>query len=75
MNHCCTHETLYINYTSIKYIHIYVYGVPVVVQRANNPTNIHQSLASLSGSGIWCCRELQCRSQTRLRSGVAVAVA
>ena len=24
--------------------------------------------------GIWCCRELWCRSQTRLGSGVAVAV-
>ena len=24
-----------------------------------------RSLASLSGSGIWHCRELRCRSQTR----------
>ena len=33
-----------------------------------------QSLASLSGLRTWCCHELQYRLQTRLRSGVAVAV-
>ena len=33
------------------------------------------SLASLSGLRIWCCCELWCRSQMRLRSGIAVAVA
>ena len=33
------------------------------------------SLASLSGLRIWRCHELRCRSQTRLRSDVAVAVA
>ena len=33
-----------------------------------------QSLASLSGSGTWCCHELWCRSQTRLGSRVAVAM-
>ena len=33
-----------------------------------------QSLASFSGLRIWHCRELLCRLQTRLRSGVAVAV-
>ena len=32
-------------------------------------------LASLSGSGIWRCQELWCRSQTQLKSDVAVAVA
>ena len=32
------------------------------------------SLAPLSGLRIWCCRELWCRSQMRLRSRVAVAV-
>ena len=33
------------------------------------------SMASLSGLRIWhCCHELWCRSQTRLRSGVAVAL-
>ena len=32
------------------------------------------SLTSLSGSGIWHCRELCCRSQTQLGSHVAVAV-
>ena len=34
-----------------------------------------QSLASLSGLKIWHCHELWCRSQTRLGSGIAVAVA
>ena len=33
-----------------------------------------QSLASLSGLGIWRCHELWHRSKTRLGSGVAVAV-
>ena len=33
-----------------------------------------QFLASLSGLRIWCCPELWGRSQTRLRSHVAVAV-
>ena len=32
-----------------------------------------RSLASLNGLWIWCCREM-CRSQTWLRSGVAMAV-
>ena len=34
-----------------------------------------ESLASLSELGIQCCRELWCRSQRRLGSQVAVAVA
>ena len=33
-----------------------------------------QSQASLSGLRIWCCRELWCRSQAWLISGVTVAV-
>ena len=33
-----------------------------------------QSLASLSGLRIWRCHELWCRLQTRLGSGIAVAV-
>ena len=32
-----------------------------------------QSLASLSGLRMWRCRELWCRPQTQLGSGVAVA--
>ena len=45
-----------------------------------NLTSIHkdvgiQSLAFLSGSGIWHCHELWCKSQTQLRYHVAVAVA
>ena len=34
-----------------------------------------QPLASLRGLRIWRCDELRCRSQTWLRSGVAVAMA
>ena len=34
-----------------------------------------QSLASLSGLRIWSCRELWCRLQMQLGSGIAVAVA
>ena len=44
-----------------------------------NPTRNHEapvrSLASLSGLKIWHFCEVWCRSQTRLRSGMAVAVA
>jgi len=52
-------------------------GVPVVAQWVMNLTSIHedmvQSLVSLRGLRIWHCHELWCRSQTRLRSCVAVA--
>ena len=34
-----------------------------------------QSLAPLNGLRIWHCRELWCRSQRQLESGIAVAVA
>ena len=43
-----------------------------------NLTSIHEDVGLIpgfvSGSGIWCCRELRCRSQTWLRSHVGVAV-
>ena len=52
-------------------------GVPVVAQQERiQPGAMRlwvRSLASLSGLKIWCCRELWCRLQTWLRSGVAVA--
>ena len=47
-------------------------GVPGVAQWVKNLTSI---LASLSGLRIQRCGELLHRSQIRLRSGVAVAVA
>ena len=54
-------------------------GVPVVAQQKQIRLGTMRlwvpSLASLSGLGIRHCRELQCRSQMWLRSGVAVAVA
>ena len=45
-------------------------GVPVMAQWLMNLT---RNLPLLSGLTIRRCRELWCRSQTRLRSGVAVA--
>ena len=54
-------------------------GVPVVAQQKRiQPGTMRlqvQSLAPLSGLRIWCCHELQCKSQTWLQSGIAVAVA
>ena len=53
-------------------------GVSVVVQLLMNPTRNHEvvvrSLASLRRLRIRLCHELWCRSQTWLRSGIAVAV-
>ena len=58
-------------------IEIIIVGVPVVVQRKHIRLGTMrwrvQSLASLSGSRIWRCCELWCRSQMWLRSGVAEA--
>ena len=54
-------------------------GVPVVAQWLLNPTRNHEVVSSvpglLSGLRIRHCRELWCRLQTLLGSGVAVAVA
>ena len=59
--------------------HKFVFGVPVVAhQKWTWVVSMRmqvQSLASLSGSKIWCCCELWCMSQTWLRSSVAGAVA
>ena len=48
-------------------------GIPMVQQKRIWPGTIRlgvRSLASLSGLKIWCCRELCCRSQTQLGSGL-----
>ena len=54
-------------------------GVPVIVQRKRiwlgTMRSRVRSLASLSGLRIWHCHALWCRLQTRLRSGIAVAMA
>ena len=54
-------------------------GVPVMVQWKQTQLGTMrlrvQPLALLSGLRILCCCELWCRSQTWLRSGIAVAVA
>ena len=55
------------------------WGVPVVAQRKQIRLGTMrlrvQSLALLGGLRIWRCHELWYRSQTRLESGVAVALA
>ena len=51
--------------------------VPVMAQQLMNLTSIHEDpslIPGLSGLRTWCCRELWCRSQTRLGSRIAVAV-
>ena len=53
-------------------------GVPVVAQQTQIRLGTMRfrvrSLASLGGLRIWRCRELRCRSQPQLGSGVAVAL-
>ena len=53
-------------------------GVPIVAQQKRIQLGTMRlwvrSLALPSGLRIWHCHELWCRSQTQLRSGVAVAV-
>ena len=55
------------------------FGVPIMVQQKQIQLGTMrlgvQSLALLSGSGIWRCRELWCRLQKRLGSHVAVTLA
>ena len=54
-------------------------GVPVLAQRFTNPTNIHENVSLIPGLAQWsrirCSQELQCRSQTRLGSCLAVTMA
>ena len=49
-------------------------GVPFMAQRLKNLTRIHENADLIRGLRIRCCRELWCRWQTQLGSGVAVAV-
>ena len=53
-------------------------GVPVVAQQSQTQLMSMRmrvwSLASLGGLRNWCCCKLRCRSQTRLGSGIAVAM-
>ena len=54
-------------------------GVPIMVQQKRIQQGTMrlwvQSLALLSGLGVWHCHELWYRLQTQFGSGVAVAVA
>ena len=53
-------------------------GVPVMAQWLTNPTRNHEvvgSVPALPQLRIRRCRELWCRSQTRLGSRIAVALA
>ena len=47
-------------------------GVPVMAQWLTSPTRNHEVVGSIPGLAQWCCSELWCRSQTQLRSQVAV---
>ena len=62
-----------------KILKIKKQGIPIVAQWKRiqvGATRLWvQSLALLGGLRIWCCHELCCRLQMRLRYGVAVAVA
>ena len=55
------------------------YRVATVAQRVKNLMSIHEDVDSIPGLAQWvkdaACSELRCRSQTRLKSGVAVALA
>ena len=66
-------------FSVIKIFKGIIIGVPVVVQwkriRLGTMKLWVRSLVSLSGLRIQRYRELWCRSQTRLGSGVAVALA
>ena len=59
-------------------LHMKSRGVPVVAQwkwiRLGTMRLWVQSLASVSGLRIWHCLEMWCRSQTRLGSGIPVAL-
>ena len=59
-------------------LRIRLHGVPIMAQWRRIQLGTMRlwvrSLASLSGLRIWGCRELWYRSQTLLRSGIAVAV-
>ena len=54
-------------------------GVPAVAQWETSLTSIREDVGSIAGLSqwvrIWCCRELWCRLQTWLKSGIAAAVA
>ena len=48
-----------------------------MAQQIKNLANIPEDeglIPGLNGLRIWCCHELRCRSQTKLGSGIAVAV-
>ena len=55
-----------------------ILGISSVAQRVTNPTSLHEDMDLIPGLVQWVkihCHELWCRSQMRLRSGIAVAVA
>ena len=67
-----------LQYHSVYSCKLFIQGVTVMAQWLINLTSNHEdavwSLASLSGLGIWHCRELSCSSKTWLGSQVAVTV-
>ena len=55
------------------------FGVPIVAQQVTNLTSVQEDVGSIPGLAqwlrIWHCHKLWHRSQMRIESGVAVAVA
>ena len=71
--------SFFFNIEVYKKVKIILKRVPIVAQQLQTRLVSMRvqvpSLASLSGLRIQPCRELWCRSQTWLRSGMAAAVA
>ena len=54
-----------------------ILGAPIVAQQVKNPTSIHEDVGLIPGLAqlrIWLCHKLQCKSNMRLGSCIAVAV-